>query len=110
MRNTLTNRVRKKTRRTTTRKRHSTFASTPLERLFSEWMLNDVLCFSNCSFVFLWLSIRYFTSSNRALALNVLQRSRLCAYVTDKMIEHESLIVDIQIDEALYHLFSTPAV
>ena len=67
--------------------------------------VKNALYFSNRGFVFLWLSICYFTSNNRALALNFLQRSRLCFHVVKQLIENESLIGDVQIDEALHHLF-----
>ena len=71
-------------------------------------MLKNILNFSNRGFVFLWLSICYFTSNNRSLALNVLQRSRLCFHIVKQLIENESLIGDVKIDDALHRLNHTP--
>ena len=97
-----------KTRGSTSRKRRIMFTSTPLERLFSKWVLKNVLHFSNWVFLFLWLSVRYFMSNNKALALHFLQRSRLCTHVVEQLIEHKSLIRDVKMDEELHRLHHTP--
>ena len=58
--------------------------------------------------MFLSLSVHYFTSDNRALSLNDLERNRLCTHVVEQLIEHKSLIRDVKMDEELHRLHHTP--
>ena len=109
MRNPFTNLWRKKSRRSTTRKRRSTFASTPLERLCSKHLFEGVLLFTGASNFLAQYSLRLHQLNNPGLARNVLNRSRLALFVANSLIGIESLVGDIHVDWGSHPLFGMPA-
>lgn len=108
MRNPSTNRLRKKTRRSTTRKRRSAFASTPMERLFTKYVFLGVSYFAGMTHLFLLLFICVLMSNNAQLAMHFLNCSRLCFYAPQLLINTESVIGDAHIDLDTHRLFVTP--
>ena len=106
MRNPFTNQLRKRTKRSTPRKRRSDFSSTPLERVFSQHVLQGVGFFANVTHLFLLLSVRFIASNNVSAALNLLNRSRLSDYMTHALINVELLVGNVHINLDTYRLFT----
>ena len=109
MRNPFTNLLRKKSRRSTTRKRRSTFASTPLERLHSKHVFEGVLLFTGASNFLAQYSLRLHYLNNPGLARNALNRSRIASFVANSLIRLESLVGDAHVDWGSHRLFEMPA-
>ena len=108
MRNPLTGLLRKKSRRSTTRKRRSTFASTPNERVGSKLILENILLFTNISVLFAALAHRAALLSNFQTARNFIQRSQISLNVTEHLINIELSLSDVRVDNNEYNIFSAP--
>ena len=98
MRNNFTNLLRKKTRRSTTRKKRSTFASNPLEHLCSQNLFEGILLFAGAFNFISVFSLRSHSLNNPVTARNALRRSRLAAFIADTLIRLESLVGDVHVD------------
>ena len=108
MRNPLTSLLRKKTRRSTTRKRRTTFSSTPLERVISKCLLKCINFFAGNCFLLLHVASRLFMIGNNQLPVNYLRRSRIALHVVGVLTRIESVIGDVHVDMDVCRAFSTP--
>ena len=108
MRNPFTNLLRKKKRRSITRKRRSNFATTPLERLSSKHLFEEILLFAGASNFLSHFAFRSHLLNNPVTTHNALVRSRLAAFIADVLIRLESLIGDVRVDPKTYRVLQMP--
>ena len=97
MRNPLTGLLRKKSRRSTTLKRRSTFSSTPNERVASKIILEYISLFMQISTVFAALSAHSMLLSNTHTTRTFLRRSRVNLDIANRLIDVDSSISDVRI-------------
>lgn len=106
MRNPLTGLLRKKSRRQTTRKRRSTFSSTPNERVASKIVLEHILMFTNMSVLFAALAHRVVMLGNLQSARNFAQRSIFSFNVVHHLVLVESSLCDVHANTETNVVFS----
>jgi len=95
MRNPLTNRERKKTRHSTTRKRRSTYCLIPNERVLSSMIFKTIFLTINVCTMYAILAIWSYINRNNTLLPSFVNRFFVCLGIVDLLASLESSIMDV---------------
>ena len=103
MRNPLTNLIRKRSRRSTSRGKRNTYCSSPIERLCSTIFFGYAMIFTKLNLLFGCLVVKFILQQDIRHSRIFLARCRLSMAIVQELLEMESATGDVHGEEEWRH-------